>query len=279
MTIQTNNLTDFTYCGKKLSDFSCVIGGITVNDGLDVVDIGNKLNMNPINLPFLKKQKSVYPTYDDMLESTISIIKNTCNGDSPIFTHAEAKEIMRWLNQPAYREFIPEYSSVDWMVNSHYYVTFNVQPLVNGSDVYGFSLEMKSNAPFGYYDRVVINNDAPTLSVEDVSDEQGYQYPIVELTVLTAGTVVLQNDMDSRYTLVDNCVVGEVLTFDGEKGVITSSEDHNGLYSDFNYFYPRILNNMSEAGIDNRINNYKTRANAANITRFEYSPICKIEFV
>ena len=278
MTIQTNDLTDFTYCGKKLSDFSCVIGGVTVNAGIDAVSLGNQINLNPINLPFLKKQKSVYPTYDDMLESTISIIKDPCL-NAPIFTQAEARAIMRWLNQPTYREFIPEYSSNDWMINSHYYVTFNVQPLVGGSDVYGFSLEMKSNAPFGYYDRVVITNNTTTLSVEDTSDEQGYQYPIVELTVLTAGTVVLQNEADTRYTLIDNCVVGEVLTLNGEKGTITSSELHDKLYSDFNYFYPRIINSMNDSGVDSRTNNYKVRANTANITRFEYSPICKIEFV
>lgn len=278
MIIQTNDLIDFVYCGKKLSDFSCVIGGLTVNGGIDAVNLGNQLNLNPINLPFLKKQKSVYPTYDDMLESTISIIKNPCL-NSPIFTQAEARAIIRWLNQPAYREFIPEYSNESWMVKTHYYVTFNVQPLVGGSDVYGFSLEMKSNAPFGYYDKVSLSNNSPTLSVEDISDEQGYQYPIVELTVTMAGTVVLQNTIDTRYTLIDNCVAGEVITLDGEKGMINSSENHDKLYSDFNYFYPRIINSMDENGNDLRINNYKVRSNVANITKFEYSPICKIEFV
>ena len=278
MTIKMNDLVDFTYCGKKLSDFSCIIGGVTANTGIEAMDLGNKLNMNPIALPFLKKQKSVYPTYDDMLTATISIIKDPCEG-SLYFTQAEAKAILRWLNQPVYREFVPEYSDENWMVSTHYYVTFNVQPLVNGSNVCGFSLEMNSNAPFGYYDKVEITNNTSSLVVNDTSDEQGYQYPIVELTVTTDGTVVLLNSADNRYTLVDNCVAGEVLTFDGEKGIITSSEEHEKLYSDFNYFYPRIVNSMNDDGSDLRTNTYTIRGGAANITKFEYTPICKIEFV
>ena len=279
MTLTVNDLVDFTYCGKKLSDFGCVIGGLDTSGGLEARDLGNKLNMNPIDLKFLKKQKSVWPTYDDMLSANISIIKDTCHGELPFFTQAEAAAIIRWLNQPKYREFIPEYSRNDWMVNSHYYVTFNIQPLATGSSVYGFSLEMNSNAPFGYYDKVELTNDAPTLTVEDISDEQGYQYPIVELTALTDGVIVLNNSLDNRYTLIDNCVAGEVITLDGEKGSIKSSVNHEKLYSDFNYFYPRIINTMSDAGVDSRENFYKVRANAANITKFEYTPICKIEFV
>ena len=278
MTVEVNDLRDFTYCGKKLSDFHCVIGGLSTG-GLDTTDIGNKLNMNAVNLPFLKKQKSVWATYDDMLTSTISIIKDPCLNE-PFFTHSEAIAIMRWLNQPKYREFIPEYSRDDWQTTVHYNVTFNVQALTVGSSVCGFSLEMESSAPFGYYDEVVISNNAPTLTMTDTSDEQGYIYPIVKLEVVTAGAVVLSNSAEARHTIIDNCEVGEIITLDGERGFITSENaDHATLFNDFNYFYPRVWNSMDDQGNDIRQNVFTVRVNAANIIELKYSPICKIEFV
>lgn len=279
MTVEINDLRDFTYCGKKLSDFNCVIGGLSTGGGLDTIDVGNKLNMNAVNLPFLKKQKSVWATYDDMLTSTISIIKDPCLNE-PFFTHGEAIAIMRWLNQPKYRDFIPEYSRADWQTTVHYNVTFNVQALTVGSSVCGFSLEMESSAPFGYYDEVVIDNDSPTLTLNDISDEQGYIYPIVKLEVVTAGAIVLSNTMESRHTVIDNCEVGEIITLDGEKGIITSENaEHKTLFNDFNYIYPRVINSMNDDGTDNRQNVYTTKTNAALIKELKYSPICKIHFV
>jgi len=279
MTITVNDLIDFTYCGKKLSDFGCVIGGVDTSGGLDTTDIGNKLNLNPIDLPFLKKQKSVWPTYDEMLGATISIIKDPCQNE-PFFTHTEARDIVRWLNQPKYREFIPEYTRPDWDIRAHYHVTFNIQALTVGSSVSGFSLEMISDAPFGYYDEITIDNNSPTLTLNDISDEQGYIYPTVKLEVVTAGAIVLSNSMESRHTVIDNCEVGEIITLDGERGIITSENaDHKTLFNDFNYIYPRVLNSMNDDGTDSRQNVYTTKTNAALIKELKYSPICKIHFV
>lgn len=278
MTIEVNDLVDFTYCGKKLSDYGCVVGGLSAG-GLDTTDIGNKLNMNAVGLPFLKKQKSVYPTYDDMLKSTITIIKDPCNVD-PFFTHPEAVEIMRWLNQPKYREFIPEYSRLEWDAHVHYYVTFNVQALTVGSSITGFSLEMESNAPFGYYDPVDITNNTSTLTINDMSDEQGYVYPIMKIEVVSAGNIVITNTMEKRYTVIDNCEVGEIITLDGEKGsIVSENAQHKTLYNDFNYFYPRIWNKMDDNGLDSRENIFAVKADAALIKEVIYAPICKIYFV
>ena len=48
--------------------------------------------------------------------------------------------------------------------------------------------------------------------------------------------------LDDQHILVKNCVAGELLTFDGEHLIIQSNKGHIRLYSDFNYNFPRLIN-------------------------------------
>ena len=110
------------------------------------------------------------------------------------------------------------------------------------------------------------------FSLYDESEELGAVYPkSFTVKVLTAGDLIIKNDMDdlSRYTEIKNCVANETLTFDCIHKVITSDKEHTKLYNDFNYVFPRLINEFSEC-----MNQFYLTLNSTVVV--DYNPIRKV---
>lgn len=276
MSVIANDFIDFYYCGHTLSEYNGIIGDINGSSAGDPVDIGSVLSFNPVELKPLKKRKSVYTTYDDYVEKQFSFFKNPCSGLS-YYSRGEVAEIIRWLNQPRYERFVPMYTDTAWPV-VHYYASFNVQPITYQGNVIGFQLNMTTNAPFGYYEEVTFSA-VDTLEMEDTSDEQGFIYPTCSIEMSHNGHIILTNsrDIDNK-TIISNCVSGEIITLNGERGTITSSETHSNLYDDFNYVFPKIWNKMESDGTNHRLNIFSANRSDTNIT-ITYEPISKFGLI
>lgn len=280
MSTIANDFIDFSYCGHTLSEYHGFIGEINGTAGVAPVEIGSVLSLNPVELKPIKKRKSVVATYDSYVEKQFSFFKNICEGDSSgFFSRSEVTEIIRWLNQPRYEKFTPIYTDPTWPTVS-YWATFNVQPIIYLGNVIGFQLDMTTNAPFGYYDEVTVTG-TDTLTIEDMSDEQGFIYPKCTITINTDGHLILFNSKDSNEkTIISNCVAGETFTLNGETGTIYLSpfSQHENLQDDFNYVFPKIYNVMSDIGIDDRINVFTTNLQDTQIT-MKYRPISKFGLI
>lgn len=276
MSVIANDFIDFYYCGHTLSEYNGIIGDINGSSAGDPVDIGSVLSFNPVELKPLKKRKSVYTTYDDYVEKQFSFFKNPCSGLS-YYSRGEVAEIIRWLNQPRYERFVPMYTDTAWPV-VHYYASFNVQPITYQGNVIGFQLNMTTNAPFGYYEEVTFSA-VDTLEIEDTSDEQGFIYPTCSIEMSHNGHIILTNsrDIDNK-TIISNCVSGEIITLNGERGTITSSKTHSNLYDDFNYVFPKIWNKMESDGTNHRLNIFSANRSDTNIT-ITYEPISKFGLI
>jgi len=276
MSTIANDFIDFSYCGHTLSEYDGIIGDINGGDGVSPIDIGNVLNLNPVELKPLKKRKSVVATYDSYVEKQFSFFKNLCSG-SDHYTREEVSEIIRWLNQPRYERFTPVYTDTTFP-DVHYFATFNVQPIIYIGNVIGFQVNMTTNAPFGYYDEVTLT-DTDSLTIVDTSDEQGFIYPVCSITAASDGHLILTNNRDSNNrTIIANCQQGETITVDGEHGTITTSEPHVNLYNDFNYVFPKIWNRMESDGTDNVTNVFSVNDSGATIS-MTYAPISKFGLI
>lgn len=276
MSVIANDFIDFIYCGHSLSEYSGIIGDINGGGSVDPLDIGSVLNLNPVELKSLKKRKSVVATYDDYVEKQFSFFKNPCSGLS-YYTREEVAQIIRWLNQPRYEKFTPIYSDVTWP-SVHYYASFNIQPIVYIGNVIGFKLNMTTNAPFGYYDEVTVSG-TELVVINDASDEQGFIYPSCTITMHDDGNLVLINSVEpSVRTTIANCVSGEVININGEKGTITSSVPHVNLHDDFNYVFPKIINKMTSSGTDNIQNEFRVNIRDTEIS-MTYEPISKFGLI
>ena len=278
MSTIANDLIDFYYCGHSLSEYNGIIGDIGGGDAVGAVEIGNVLNLNPVELKSLKKRKSTAVTYDGYVEKQFSFFKNLCKGSDGFYTREEVSEIIRWLNQPNYEKFTPVYSDTTWP-RVHYYATFNIQPITYMGNVIGFQLSMTTSAPFGYYDEVYLSGHG-ILVVDDTSEEQGFIYPVCSITASMNGHIVFKNSQkEEDVTIIANCKEGETITLNGEFGTIQTSMPHANLYNDFNYVFPKIWNHMDTSMGTNSFRNIFDVNLDGSLIEITYSPISKFGLI
>lgn len=241
-------MIDFSYNGEKLSDYGCIVASIRT-PFQDSVQLGTNLSFDTVKNQNNARERIVTAKYDDVITATFDICRNPClyKSQSMEFSDGEISHFMRWLNQTQYRKFKPIYK--DGAYSDLYFCgTFtSISAIVSGGKVVGFTLTFTSNSPFGYVDDKEYTAALPEAEGQfifyDDSDEPGSLYPyFFQVECLSEGTLTIQNNRDRKATVIGGCRQGEVITMDCENKVIQSSTAHPALYNDFNYNYPRLIN-------------------------------------
>lgn len=104
-------------------------------------------------------------------------------------------------------------------------------------------------------------------SINDISHEEGYIYPYIEITVNQVGDLNIHNAIENRETIIKNCRVGEIITMDYP--VITSSDSSHNIQNDFNWQFFRVANTYGNSRNDLTISLPCT-------IKIKYSPIVKV---
>ena len=252
-------MVNFSYDGEKLSDYGCIVASIRTAYQ-DSVQIGTNITYNTIQNQATYMHKIINSKYDDVITATFDICRNPClyNGQNMGFSDGEISHFMRWLkekfsyeddfnNQKQYKKFKPIYKDGSYS-DLYFYGTFtSISAIVFNGKVVGFTLTFTSNSPFGYVNdkeyTTSLNSAGGQFIFYDDSDEIGYLYPyFFQVECLSDGTLTIQNDRDKKSTIITGCLHGEVITMDCGNKVIHSSISHTTLYNDFNYNYPRLIN-------------------------------------
>lgn len=288
-------LVDFVYDGLKLSDFGCMVGSAVTSNN-DSVEMGSVVKLETAINHGSYISEIVNADYPDVYSVTFDIFKKPCGGGyKDVFEDKEVTWFMRWLNRKDYKKFIPIYDNPKDFYRVFFMGSFTECKAINiQGQVYGFAVTFTSNSPFAYLDykpntfnvintgeQFVIINSATklqetltggTFSLYDESEELGAVYPksfVIKLSA--AGDLILKNSMDKaeRYTEVRNCVADETLTFDCIHKVITSDKEHAKLYNDFNYVFPRLMNEFYDG-----MNKFSMTINGE--VTVDYNPIRKV---
>ncbi|MCI8527738.1 MAG: hypothetical protein HFH82_01055 [Lachnospiraceae bacterium] len=268
-------MINFSYNGEKLSDYGCIVAGINT-DYQNSVQIGVPIQFDTIKTRQNYTNKIINAKYDDVITATFDICKNPClykTQQEMSFSDGEISHFMRWLNQKHYYKFKPIYKNGMYS-DLYFYGTFtSVSTIVWNGYVIGFTLTFTSNSPFGYVDdkefTVSLNPAQKQFLFFDDSDEIGSLYPyFFQVECLSNGKLLIENDRDTKNTVIDNCIQNELITLDCANKVIQSSKPHPTLYNDFNYNYPRFINDL------NNRRNLFTVSIPCNIT-IKYAPIRK----
>lgn len=288
-------LVDFVYDGLRLSDFGCMVGSAVTSNN-DSVEMGSVVKLETAINHGSYISEIVNADYPDVYSVTFDIFKKPCGGGyKDVFEDKEVTWFMRWLNRKDYKKFVPIYDNPKDFYRVFFMGSFTECKAINiQGQVYGFTVTFTSNSPFAYLDykpntfnvintgeQFVIINSATkqeetltggTFSLYDESEELGAVYPksfVIKLS--TAGDLILKNSMDKaeRYTEVRNCVADETLTFDCIHKVITSDKEHTKLYNDFNYVFPRLINEFY-----NGMNKFSMTINGE--VTVDYNPIRKV---
>ena len=269
--------TDFEYAGEMLSDYGMMLCSFDSGGGIETVSSGADVTFNQIK-PIGSNRFNLYSsTYDTALSTTFQICKNPCrlkNQEEMRLSFEEVSAIQRWLcRKDGYKRFKLDkegYEHVYW--NG----TFSSKQIVLNDQILGLELTLYTDAPFAFMDEVSTEYECSagtSFNLWDNSDEttdlNNSLRPDMEITILSEGNFKLTNSMDAKFFILRNCKSGEVITIDGKNQLITSSLSSHNLANDFNYFFPRIINNYEE-----RCNTFTPNLDCK--IKITYSPIRKV---
>lgn len=283
------SFTDFEYNGQRLSDFGCMVCQFDT-PGLKTVSIGSNLSLNTVNKSTINRFDIMSTKYDEPYTNTFQICKHSCekyNLGTMNIEEELVSQLYRWLNKKKNRKFKMLYS--DGKCSDMYFKgTFpTINALVLNEEVVGLELTFTANAPFGYYEPLEFymefSNTDTEFCIYDTSDEEGAIYPSkIEITILEDGDLEICNSMETKRTIIKNCIAGETITFDDVTKNPTSDVAHPRLYNDFNYTFIRIMNKCGDnddyyavSNEEDKRENIFTVNLPCNIY-LKYSPVCKM---
>jgi hypothetical protein len=246
---------DFEYDGRYLSDYGFVICNFGGASDMDVVSAGSKITFNTVPMSFGKRFSLTGTHYEECIQATFQICKNPELYDDLQISRDEYTDIMRWLNR---REFLKFRMLDEWDTEQEtcaYEASFNISKIMVNRVLYGLELTMETNKPFGDGQELSVSWDiqdtSKTYILRDMSDEIGYSYPSMEITVKQGGTLSIHNALEGCTMTLKNCQVGETIRIEGVSHTIISSQNNHRIQDDFNFEFLRIGNTIN--GRDNRI--------------------------
>lgn len=271
---------DFLFDGQKISDYGMIVCNIDKTSGVEVISSGSDITFNQVKPSSGNIFNIASSTYESPLSNPIQICKNPCifkTQEDMFLTVDEVSALQRWLcRKNEYKRFQID---DDKFKNIYWNGTFSAKQIVLNSQIIGLELTLYTDSPYAYMNEVTIEHDClagASFDLYDNSDEvtdiSNQVRPYVEISISSDGDFKLSNSMDEKYTVIKNCKKGEVIKLNGKNKIITSSNSSHTLSSDFNFYFPRIINTYTE-----RCNTFKVNLDCK--IKIIYSPIRKIGLV
>ena len=262
---------DFEYDGLCLSDMGYIVCNFG-SSGLQTISNGSEINFNTVSTFNGAKHELVSSEYRNCLTATFQICKNSCQDSNLEIRRDDFRDLTSWLNRKEFHK-LKLISQDDAYTDLYFEASFNISRIEIDGKLYGLELEVTTNRPFALLEprvitikNLVING---TKTILDVSDEEGYIYPHMEIQINQSGTLSIFNELDNRLMVINNCSVGEVITLDYP--IIQTSYNSHNIQDDFNWTFFRIVNTFK-----NKTNNLTISLPC--IIKIEYSPIVKLGF-
>lgn len=262
-------IADFIFDGKALSDFGYMV---LFEESEDNIEVSNMKFTEIKGAKSDVSQQTSY-NYENNYSTTFTIIKDICGirtGESEYLSNIEIEELTRWLARKQYKWF--KFIDDDEDDEIWYQAQFVINKEYVGDRCFGLKLTLNTSAPFGFTREIKV---IPSITegeffVPVYSDEEGYIYPDVIVTMNQSGTLEIVNVSENRITELKNCVHNETITFYGQ-GVnqISSTSTTHDYAADFNYNFPRFFTEYGE-------NNNKFTVNADCTITFVYRGIRKV---
>lgn len=259
---------DFEYDGINLSDKGFILCHFGGSEGLETVSDGCQITFNTVPVLGGSKHNLMSTEYEECLEDTWQICKYSCGNDIQEITETEHRELTKWLNR---KRFLKLRILDEAHIDLYYEAFFNVSKVEIDGKLFGFELEVKTNAPFAYRTpkTITIKNlvENGKHSINDISHEEGYIYPHTEITVNVDGDLNIHNAIEDRNTYIGGCKAGETIIMDYP--VIQSDKSSHNIQNDFNWNFFRVANTFENSRNDLTVSIPCT-------IKIKYSPIVKV---
>lgn len=244
--------TDFQFGNNFASDFGLMVATFDSSGGVETVSSGSQLTFNTVKPVGRDVSNLIGTSYEETITTNFQLCKFD-NCDAAIITPEEYGEINRWLNRKMFDVFKTNENGYE---NIRFIGSFNVQAIKVYGVIYGVDLTFTSNAPYGFNDETQCYFSGKSFYIYDDSDEVGEIYPNVIIACNEAGSLTIDNSADDEILEIKNCTSGEIITINGEQGIITTTSVGHNISNDFNYNFIKIINTY-----DNRDNTYNSSLN------------------
>lgn len=259
---------DFEYDEVRLSDKGFIICKFDSSD-VETIENGAQIAFN--TMPTLNgvKHELTSIEYGDCLTATFQICKNKCDSNqTDTVSLDDVRYIMTWLNRREFHKFRlldDEFSGI------YFEASFNVSKIEVNGLIYGFELEMITNRPFAIKEPVtiVLNNPIENgiKTIFSESDEEGFIYPDMEITIVENGDFEMKNLFNDRTMRIASCREGEVIN--ATYPMISSSLSSHQIQNDFNWTFFRIENTFKDK-------RNEITLSLPCVIKLTYSPIVKV---
>lgn len=223
---------------EKYGLMICNFGSVSENGTISTIEVTKS------SIPI---QNKWFITGNVSYKEALSFKFQVAKVDFSIIDSYEQSAITRWLMRK------DGYKRLQFIQNDFENIYFNVivdsiKILTCGSLTYGLEISCIADSPFGYdhvssIDTVLMANEPITYL--DLSDEIGYIYPDLTITILQSGNLSIHNSIENRYFKVNNCMANEIIKINGDTLTMTSNINSHSIYNDFNFEFFRIANNLS----------------------------------
>lgn len=231
---------------------------------LETTSSGSKIELSTQKLQGRNQWYYYSSTYNEALTFTAQMIKK----DGAEFTRQELATLSRWLlRKDGFKKF--EFIGGNLTGITFFVTVTELNELSVSESVYGVEAKFTCNAPFGYGKEIIqekefIGND--DYVIMNRSDENGYLYPDITIHILQDGDITIRNQ-ENRETIIKKCIVGEVISIDGNSRLISSTKPD--ISSRFNYKWFRLIR------FENEVENKITSTAPCKI-KIQYRPIRKV---
>lgn len=237
---------DFEYDGQFLSDFGFIICKFGATNGMVTANAGMNITFNKVSQNKGRNFSLVSTQYDKCIQTTFDICKNPDIYDNKYMeiTNDEYKSMMRWLNRHEFLKF--QILDNDGRDACYYNASFNIEKITVGDILYGLRLTMETDKPFGLGKTITTSHIFTDITkpfiITASSDEIGSIFPMVTITCVVDGDVILRNEAEDCTMLIRNCKAGEVISIDNKNQILSTNYDSHDIANDFNYEFFRIRN-------------------------------------
>lgn len=281
---------DFEYDGTTLSDMGYILCQFD-SSGMQTITGGSKISFQMVSALRGSRHELAGSSYDECLSATLQICKNPETHENLEISTDELRELMRWLNRKEFHKFK---LLDDNYTNLYFEASFNISRIEINGKLNGLELEMTTNRPFALQEsRYITISAGPSggsATIYDTSDEEGFLYPYMEITVLEDGCLDISSVLrdyynqradcekseipilEERLTRIKDCKRGEVITLDYpiiKTSLGPDTPTPHKIEQDFNWNFFRIFNTFN-----NRLNELEISLSCE--IKIRYSPIVKV---
>lgn len=278
------NILDFTFNGKKLSDFECICCNFDSSSGTVEVSSGADVTLNQEKSSG-SNQFNLYSTsYDEPFTLPLSICLNPCgNYENMEMSVEQARKIQKWLSlrNKKFKLDIIGFEDIYWVG------TFTCKQVMLNDSIIGFNLTFTANTPYALQEDKSFNIELSDTLESDIvftSDICGYIDADYIITVKGTGDLRFDtyyyNPDTKVYTLdreftVQNCIADEKIYVKGDTQLVTSSRIVHELGKDCNFILPRLVNTYQSD--DEEVRN-KIESNLKCNVQITYNPTAMIGY-